>query len=160
MRVHGSQPKYYHRFIGGNFRLDALQAAVVSVKLNHLDVWTSARQENADTYRRLFADAGLDSVQLPVEKQNRHIYNQFVIRVSEQRDELRRFLLDNGIGTEVYYPVPLHLQDCFAYLSYREGDFPNSEQAANQTLALPIYPELTKAQQSYVVEKIEEFYKR
>ena len=160
MRVHGSQPKYYHRFIGGNFRLDALQAAVVSVKLNHLDEWTSARQENADTYRRLFADAGLDSVQLPVEKQNRHIYNQFVIRVSEQRDELRRFLLDNGIGTEVYYPVPLHLQDCFAYLPYREGDFPNSEQAANQTLALPIYPELTKAQQSYVVEKIEEFYKR
>ena len=160
MRVHGSQPKYYHRFIGGNFRLDALQAAVVGVKLNHLDDWTSARQKNADTYRRLFSDAGLESVQLPVEKQNRHIYNQFVIRVSEQRDELRRFLLDNGIGTEVYYPVPLHLQDCFAYLQYREGDFPSSEQAARQTLALPIYPELTEAQQSYVVEMIEEFYKR
>ena len=160
MRVHGSQPKYYHRFIGGNFRLDALQAAVVAVKLNHLDEWTSARQKNADTYRRLFADAGLESIQLPLEKQNRHIYNQFVIRVSEQRDELRQFLQDNGIGTEVYYPVPLHLQDCFAYLHYREGDFPNSEQAAHQTLALPIYPELTEDQQAYVVEKIGEFYNR
>ena len=160
MRVHGSQPKYYHRFIGGNFRLDALQAAVVAVKLNHLDEWTSGRQKNADTYRRLFADAGLESIQLPLEKQNRHIYNQFVIRVSEQRDELRQFLQDNGIGTEVYYPVPLHLQDCFAYLHYREGDFPNSEQAAHQTLALPIYPELTEDQQAYVVEKIGEFYNR
>jgi dTDP-4-amino-4,6-dideoxygalactose transaminase len=160
MRVHGSQPKYYHRFIGGNFRLDAVQAAVVAVKLNHLDAWTAARQKNADTYRKLFADAGLVSVQLPVEKQNRHIYNQFVIRVADQRDELRLYLQDNGVGTEVYYPVPLHLQDCFAYLRYREGDFPNSEQAARQTLALPIYPELTQDQQAYVVEKIGEYEKR
>ena len=160
MRVHGSQPKYYHRFIGGNFRLDALQAAVVAVKLNHLDDWTSARQKNADTYRKLFADAGLESVHLPVEKQNRHIYNQFVIRVAGQRDELRQYLLENGVGTEVYYPVPLHLQDCFAYLQYRQGDFPQSEQAAHQTLALPIYPELAEDQQTYVVEKIAEYEKR
>jgi dTDP-4-amino-4,6-dideoxygalactose transaminase len=160
MRVHGSQPKYYHRFIGGNFRLDALQAAVVAVKLNHLDDWTSARQKNADTYRKLFADAGLASVQLPVEKHNRHIYNQFVIRVAGQRDQLRQYLQENGVGTEVYYPVPLHLQDCFAYLQYRQGDFPYSEAAAHQTLALPIYPELTEDQQTYVVEKIAEYEKR
>ncbi|KPJ78400.1 MAG: transcriptional regulator [Deltaproteobacteria bacterium SG8_13] len=160
MRVHGSQPKYYHRFIGGNFRLDALQAAVVAVKLKYLDDWTAARQKNADTYRRLFAEAGLASVQLPEEKQNRHIYNQFVIRAPGQRDELRQYLQKNGVGSEVYYPVPLHLQDCFSYLQYREGDFPVAEQAARQTLALPIYPELTEDQQTYVVEKIREFYDR
>lgn len=160
MRVHGSQPKYYHRFIGGNFRLDAVQAAVVAVKLNFLDAWTAARQKNAAIYRKLFSDAGLTSVQLPVEKQNRHIYNQFVIRVRDRRDELRRYLQENGVGTEVYYPVPLHLQECFAYLHYQEGDFPNSELAARQTLALPIYPELTEDQQAYIVEKITEFGRR
>ena len=160
MRVHGSSPKYYHRFIGGNFRLDAVQAAVVAVKLRHLDSWTAARQRNAALYRQLFADAGLESIQLPVEKQNRHIYNQFVIQVSSQRDELRQHLQENGIGTEVYYPVPLHLQKCFAYLNYKEGDFPISEQAAQQTLALPIYPELTDDQLGYVVEKIKQYYDR
>ena len=160
MRVHGSQPKYYHRLIGGNFRLDAVQAAVVAVKLNYLDDWTAARQKNADTYRKLFADADLVPVELPVEKQNRHIYNQFVIRVADQRDGLRQYLQEKGVGTEVYYPVPLHLQDCFAYLQYREGDFPKSEQAAHQTLALPIYPELAEDQQAYVVEKIAEYIKR
>ena len=133
---------------------------LVAVKLNHLDAWTSARQKNADTYRKLFADAGLASVQLPVEKHNRHIYNQFVIRVAGQRDELRQYLLENGVGTEVYYPVPLHLQDCFAYLQYREGEFPESEQAAHRTMALPIYPELAEDQQTYVVEKIAEYEKR
>lgn len=158
LRVHGSRPKYYHRFIGGNFRLDALQAAIVSVKLKYLDGWSRGRQENANNYRILFAEAGLDEIQLPVEKQNRHIYNQFIIRVPEKRDELRQFLQKEGIGTEVYYPVPLHLQECFAYLDYKKGDCPVSEQAATHTLAIPIYPELTDDQQAYVVQKIKEFH--
>jgi dTDP-4-amino-4,6-dideoxygalactose transaminase len=158
LRVHGSRPKYYHRFIGGNFRLDALQAAIVSVKLKYLDGWSRGRRENANKYRILFAEAGLDEIQLPVEKQNRHIYNQFIIRVPEKRDELRQFLQQEGIGTEVYYPVPLHLQECFAYLDYKKGDCPVSEQAATRTLAIPIYPELTDDQQAYVVQKIKEFH--
>jgi dTDP-4-amino-4,6-dideoxygalactose transaminase len=158
LRVHGSHPKYYHKFIGGNFRLDALQAAVVSVKLKHLDDWSLARQKNAEKYRALFAEAQLEMIQLPVEKQNRHIYNQFVIRVPAKRDALKKFLQEAGIGTEVYYPVPMHLQECFAYLNYKKGDFPVSEEAAQHTLALPIYPELTDAQQIYVVEKIKTFY--
>jgi dTDP-4-amino-4,6-dideoxygalactose transaminase len=159
LRVHGSNPKYYHKVIGGNFRLDALQAAIVSIKLKHLDNWTKARQENASRYRELFTDAGLEGVaKLPVEKQSRHIYNQFVIQVSEKRDALRQFLNDAGIGTEVYYPVPLHLQECFSYLNYKKGDFPVAEHAALHTLALPVYPELSEDQQVYVVEKIKEFY--
>ena len=157
LRVHGSKPKYYHKFIGGNFRLDALQAAVVSVKLNHLDAWSASRQKNAQSYRRLFMEAGLDRIQLPLEKENRHIYNQFVIKVPEKRDALRQYLQENGIGTEVYYPVPLHLQKCFAHLKYRNGDFPFSEEAATHTLALPIYPELSIEQLEYVVDKIREF---
>ncbi|CAB5111226.1 Aminotransferase, DegT/DnrJ/EryC1/StrS family [Olavius algarvensis associated proteobacterium Delta 3] len=159
LRVHGSAPKYYHRLVGGNFRLDAFQAAIVSVKLNYLDGWTSERQRNAETYRQLFGDAGLeDRITLPVERENRHIYNQFVIRVVSDRDDLRKFLADAGIATEVYYPVPLHLQECFADLGYRKGDFPVAEQAAECSLALPIYPELTRDQQAYVVEKIRDFY--
>ena len=158
IRVHGSRPKYYHKFIGGNFRLDALQAAVVSVKLKYLDNWSRRRQENAKTYRDLFAESGLEGIKLPVEKENRHIYNQFVIQVPEKRDELRRFLQQEDIGTEIYYPVPLHLQDCFAYLNYKKGDCPVAERAATHTLALPIYPELTDDQQAYVVEKIKDFY--
>jgi dTDP-4-amino-4,6-dideoxygalactose transaminase len=159
LRVHGSHPKYYHQLIGGNFRLDAFQAAVVSVKLKYLDQWTQARQENARNYRNLFETAGLtDAVQLPVEKETRHIYNQFVIRVKERRDDLRRFLSDAGIGTEVYYPVPLHLQECFSYLGYKKGDFPAAEHAALNTLALPIYPELSDDQMAYVVEKIKTFF--
>lgn len=158
LRVHGSRPKYYHKIIGGNFRLDALQAAVVCVKLKYLDRWSRGRQENAARYRTLFAEYGLEGIQLPVEKENRHIYNQFVIQVPEKRDELRQFLQQEGIGTEVYYPVPLHLQQCFAHLNYAEGDCPVSEKAATHTLALPIYPELTDHQQAYVVEKIKEFY--
>ncbi|MFZ0611960.1 MAG: DegT/DnrJ/EryC1/StrS family aminotransferase [Desulfobacterales bacterium] len=159
LRVHGSKPKYHHRLIGGNFRLDALQAAVVSVKLTHLDRWSALRGKNARTYRRLFAAAGLDRIQLPVERQGRHVFNQFVIRVPEKRDELRRHLQENGIGSEVYYPVPLHLQECFAYLGYRRGDFPASEAAADHTLALPIYPELTDDQLGYVVDTISKFYR-
>jgi dTDP-4-amino-4,6-dideoxygalactose transaminase len=159
LRVHGSHPKYYHQLIGGNFRLDAFQAAVVSVKLKHLDQWTKARQENARNYRDLFEAAGLsDVVQLPIEKENRHIYNQFVISVKEKRDDLRRFLSDAGIGSEVYYPVPLHLQDCFSDLGCKKGDFPAAEHAALHTLALPIYPELSDDQMAYVVEKIKAFF--
>jgi dTDP-4-amino-4,6-dideoxygalactose transaminase len=159
LRAHGSRPKYYHKLIGGNFRLDAFQAAVVSIKLKYLDQWTKARQENAQKYRALFSHAGLeDVVELPYEKEDRHIYNQFVIRVGERRDDLRGFLSDAGIGTEVYYPVPLHLQACFSDLNYKKGDFPQSEHAALHTLALPIYPELSDDQIEYVVEKIKAFY--
>ncbi len=161
LRVHGSHPKYYHQLIGGNFRLDAFQAAVVSVKMKYLDQWTAARQKNAQNYRDLFETAGLtDVVQLPIEKETRHIYNQFVIRVEEKRDDLRHFLSDAGIGTEVYYPVPLHLQDCFSDLDYKKGDFPAAEHAALHTLALPIYPELSDDQLAYVVEKIKAFFLR
>lgn len=161
LRMHGMSPKYYHHTIGGNFRLDALQAAIVNIKLNYLDSWTSSRQQNAAHYGRLFDQAGLDDqVQLPIEIQNRHIYNQFVISISApgKRDELRDYLLENDIQTEIYYPVPLHLQKCFAYLGYRKGDFPVSEKAAQQTLALPIYPELTSEQQAYVVDQIKQYF--
>ncbi len=161
LRVHGSFQKYYHRLIGGNFRLDALQAAIVSVKLKYLDQWTAARRENAATYRRLFEDARLtERVRLPIEKESGHIYNQFVIRVDDRRDELHRHLMAAEIGTEVYYPVPLHLQECFGYLGYRAGDFPVAEHAAHHTLALPIYPELSDDQQAYVVESIRRFYEK
>jgi dTDP-4-amino-4,6-dideoxygalactose transaminase len=154
-RVHGSKPKYYHKVIGGNFRLDALQAAIVSAKLPHLDAWTAGRQANAQRYRRLFQEAGLVEqglVALPTEvAERRHIYNQFVVRVP-RRDELRKHLTDQGIGTEIYYPVPLHVQECFRYLGYGEGDCPESEAAARDTVALPIYPELTDEQIRYVVD--------
>ena len=154
-RNHGAHPKYIHRFIGGNFRLDALQAVVLSVKLPHLDTWTEGRRRNAQHYNELFRKAGI-SIGLPEISSSRHIFHQYVIRVS-RRDALREFLQQKGIGTEVYYPVPLHLQECFAYLGYRPGDFPNSEQAAKETLALPVYPELTPDQAEYVVESVVEF---
>lgn len=159
LRVHGAQPKYYHKYIGGNFRLDALQAAIISVKLKYLDEWTAARRNNAQNYRKLFSKAGLaKEITLPVEKENRHIYNQFIIKVSGKRDELMAHLNNAGIGAEIYYPVPLHLQECFSYLGYKKGDMPVSENAAANTIALPIYPELTEDMQVYVVEKIKEFY--
>ena len=159
LRAHGGSPKYFHSVVGGNFRLDALQAAVVSVKLKYLDQWTRARQENANRYRALFESAGLsDRIGLPTEREDRHIYNQFVIRVPTQRDELREALKAAEIGTEIYYPVPLHLQDCFSYLRYKQGDFPVAEEAAQKTIALPIYPELTVEQQEYVVGRIKSFY--
>jgi len=157
MRNHGAKPKYYHRVIGGNFRLDALQAAILIVKLKYLDQWTAGRQRNAKTYRELFLKAGLSEVTLPVEKEKRHIYNQFVIRLKGKRDELREFLNAQGIGTEVYYPLSLHVQDCFKYLGHRPEDFPESMDAAATTLALPIYPELTREQLELVVQKIKEF---
>ena len=157
MRGHGAKPKYYHRVIGGNFRLDALQAAILIVKMKYLDQWTAGRQENAKTYRELFQKAGLSEVTLPVEKEKRHIYNQFIIRLKGRRDELREFLNAEGIGTEVYYPLPLHVQDCFKYLGHRPEDFPESMDAAATTLALPIYPELKREQLATVVQKIKEF---
>lgn len=161
LRVHGADPKYYHRFIGGNFRLDALQAAVVAIKLKYLDAWTRKRAENAQIYRSLFREAALDGVvKLPVARESGHIYNQFVIGVPGKRDALKQFLTDGGIGVEIYYPLPLHLQACFSYLGYRRGDFPVSETAADETLALPIYPELTLAHLQAVVDRIKAFFLR
>lgn len=152
LRNHGAEPKYFHKRIGGNFRLDALQAAVLRVKLPHLAAWSEGRRQNAARYRRLFASAGLaDRVTLPVEPPDRlHIFNQFVVSVRE-RDLVRQRLADSGIGTEIYYPVPFHLQECFAPLGYRRGDFPRAEAAAASTIALPIYAELTDGQQAAVV---------
>jgi dTDP-4-amino-4,6-dideoxygalactose transaminase len=156
-RVHGSQPKYYHKWVGGNFRIDALQAAILAVKLPHLPAWTSARQDNAARYRKLFAAAGLEKKGLVLPPEVRpHIYNQFVVR-APRRDALMAFLKERNIGTEIYYPVPMHLQECFASLGHKAGDFPESERAARETLALPIYPGLTEAQQAYVVESIAAF---
>lgn len=159
LRVHGGKPKYYHAVIGGNFRLDELQAAVLTVKLKYLDSWTQARQRNADAYDRLFRAAGLDgTVTLPTRTTGyRHIFNQYVIR-APQRDRLREYLAAHQIGTEIYYPVPLHLQKCFANLGGREGDCPEAERAARETLALPIYPELGEAQLARVVNTIHGFY--
>jgi dTDP-4-amino-4,6-dideoxygalactose transaminase len=160
LRNHGMEPKYFHRVVGGNFRLDAIQAAVLRVKLEHLDEWTRARQRNAARYRALFEEAALsDVVRLPAEAPNRtHIYNQFVVRVQD-RDRLRAHLESSGIGTEVYYPVPFHLQECFASLGYAAGTFPHAEAAAREVLALPIYGELTEGQQATVVEAISRFYR-
>lgn len=155
LRGHGAKPKYYHRIVGGNFRLDAIQAAVVSAKLPHLDQWTAARQRNAKRYDQLLGEAGLP-IDLPAVVASRHIFNQYVVRVSG-RDELQAFLQKKGVGTEVYYPVPMHLQECFAYLGHKAGAFPESERAAKETLALPIYPELTAAQAQYVVDCLREF---
>jgi len=153
LRNHGAKPKYYHALIGGNFRLDPIQAAILLVKLPHLDTWHSMRQENAAYYDENLNAKGIKK---PVIAYNResHIYNQYVISVMEQRDDLRKFLAENNIGTEIYYPVPFHDQECFRYLGYKSGDFPHSEYAATHTLALPIYPELTKEMQDYVIEKL------
>jgi dTDP-4-amino-4,6-dideoxygalactose transaminase len=166
LRVHGSKPKYYHKLIGGNFRLDTIQAAVLNVKLNYLDGWTKRRQENANRYETLFRESGLvqkGKIRLPEAvyrdsgAKHYHIYNQFVLRV-ERRDELMAHLKQKGIGAEIYYPVPFHLQECFRYLGHKEGDFPESERAAKESIAIPIYPELTLAQQTEVVEAIANFY--
>ncbi len=161
LRTHGMQPKYYHHLIGGNFRMDALQAAVLRVKAPHLDAWTAGRRRNAARYRELFREAGVDlAIRLPDEPADRvHIFNQFVVRTPE-RDALKRHLDENGIGNEIYYPVPFHLQPCFADLGYRRGAFPHAEQAADQSLAIPIYGELTEAQQRAVVSTIAQFVQR
>jgi dTDP-4-amino-4,6-dideoxygalactose transaminase len=178
LRVHGSKEKYYHKWIGGNFRLHALQAAIVTVKLRHLDQWTLARQNNARRYEALFRKSALQvvtsreyqparwqnsalnkggrGVVVPAIAGGRHIFNQFVIRVP-RRDELKAWLKKAGIDTEIYYPLPLHLQECFNYLGHHKGDFPESERAAEETLALPVYPELSDAQAEYVVSSIGKF---
>jgi dTDP-4-amino-4,6-dideoxygalactose transaminase len=165
LRNHGAKPKYFHKIVGGNFRLDTIQAAALLVKLRHLDAWHKARQQHADRYRELFHQAGLaETVSLPEVVDatpgiRSHIYNQFVIR-TPKRDALREFLTTEGVGTEVYYPVPFHLQECFSDLGYKAGDFPESERAARETLALPVYPELTPEQQAYVVERIAAFHRQ
>jgi dTDP-4-amino-4,6-dideoxygalactose transaminase len=155
LRNHGAEPKYFHKRIGGNFRLDALQAAVLRVKLPHLEGWTARRRENADRYDRLFRESpAADRVTVPARDPNcRHIFNQYVVRV-KSRDAVRARLDAAGIGTEIYYPVPFHVQECFATLGYRPGDFPAAEAAAAETLALPIYSELTEAQQREVVDAV------
>ncbi len=177
LRVHGGESKYYHKIIGGNFRIDALQAAVINVKLPYLDSWSETRRRNAALYSKLFSESGLaggegktnfdnkNKVLLPkaVYKspgvKNYHIFNQYVIRV-ENRNDLKDFLTQNNIGSEIYYPLPFHQQECFAQLGYKKGDFPVSENLADTVLALPIYPDLADEQIKYVVEKINEFIKR
>lgn len=159
LRVHGMRPRYVHHTVGGNFRLDAMQAAVLRAKLPYLERWNQARRENAQRYRKLFTEAGLrETVKLPEELPDRgHTYHQYVVRVPK-RDELRAFLAERGIGTEVYYPIPLHLQKCFAGLGYGPGAFPEAEKAAAEVLALPIFPELTAPEQERVVAAIAEFF--
>jgi dTDP-4-amino-4,6-dideoxygalactose transaminase len=164
LREHGMQPRYHHQFIGGNFRLDEIQAAVLNVKLPHLKNWSSARREVADSYRELFAKAKLiGTVGLPAEPyrdqvQEHHVYHQYVIRTGK-RDALRQHLTNREVGTEIYYPIPLHLQECFRYLRYHEGDLPESERAARETLALPMYSEISREAQQYVVDAIAEFFR-
>ena len=174
-RVHGGEQKYYHKVIGGNFRIDALQSAVLRVKLPHLDKWSEKRRNNADYYNELFIKSGLaeetgkinfdgkNQVLLPraVYKnvsglKNYHIYNQYIIRI-QKRDELKKYLTENEIGNEIYYPVPFHMQECFTKLNHKTGDFPEAEKASLTSLALPVYPELTKEQQEYVVQKLKQF---
>jgi dTDP-4-amino-4,6-dideoxygalactose transaminase len=162
LRLHGSHPKYYHKIIGINSRLDALQAAVLLAKMRHLERWTEQRQQNAKRYDLLFQGllSSVPEIQLPAAQyRNRHIFHQYVIR-TPRRDTLRAFLTEQGVGTEIYYPVPLHLQECYGFLGHRRGDFPASEKAADETLALPIFPELTEDQQAYVVDRIATFFKK
>ncbi len=164
LRNHGMEARYFHKWVGGNFRIDAIQSAVLNVKLPHLDQWGAGRRARAAFYREEFTRLGLDEIiEPPTEAYadcglaNHHIYNQFVIR-APRRDELRAHLTASGIGTEIYYPLPLHLQECFRDLGYKEGDFPESEKAAKETLALPIFPELREDQQCYVAEQIAAVY--
>ncbi len=168
LRVHGSRDKYYYEMVGGNFRLDALQAGILRVKLRHLDGWLEARKEKASYYDERFEESGL------VEKgwilppkalyknrglKNYHTYHQYVIR-AKKRDELQKFLKEEGIPTAIYYPLPLHQQKCFAYLGYKEGDFPETEKACKEVLAVPVYPELTTQHQDFIVSSISRFYKK
>ncbi len=158
LRVHGGRERYYHDVVGINSRLDALQAAALLVKMRHLEDWHEGRRRNAAWYdERLAGVPGLETPR--VEAHNRSVYNQYVIR-SRDRDALMAFLRESGVGCEVYYPVPLHLQRCFAYLGGREGDCPEAERAARESLALPVYPELPPAEREYVAARIREFAER
>jgi dTDP-4-amino-4,6-dideoxygalactose transaminase len=157
LREHGARPKYYHSIVGTNSRLDALQAAILRVKLRHLDRWSEMRAKNAALYDQLLEGVALGRPWK--DPRGRHIYNQYVIRLAK-RNELKQFLTERGIGTEIYYPVPLHLQECFASLGYRKGDLPQSEAAAEETLALPIYPELGEERVRYVAHTVREFMER
>ena len=161
LRVHGSEVRYLHEAVGINSRLDALQAAVLQIKLKYLDQWNEGRRRNAERYQQLFARTKhADRVALPLTVPgNFHVYNQFTVR-APKRDELRTFLKEKGVGTEVYYPLPMHLQNCYRDLGHQKGSFPLSEQAAEEVMSIPIYAELTEAQQSYVVEIIADFYRR
>jgi dTDP-4-amino-4,6-dideoxygalactose transaminase len=161
LRVHGSHVRYLHEAVGINSRLDALQAAVLQTKLKYLDQWNEGRRRNAERYQRLFAETKYaDCVVLPPTRPgNFHVYNQFTVR-APKRDVLRAFLQEKGVGTEVYYPLPMHLQNCYRDLGHQKGAFPLSEQAAGEVMSIPIYPELTEAQQAYVVEMIAEFYRQ
>ena len=177
LRVHGGHPKYYHKVIGGNFRIDAIQAAVLNVKLPYLDSWSEKRRQNAAAYTNFFIEAGLaeaegkikfddkNKILLPAAvykdsgARNYHIYNQYIIR-AEKRDDLRKYLAENGVSSEIYYPVPFHLQECFKDLNYKLKDFPLAEEAADTSIALPIFPELTKEQLQFVVQTIKEFIKQ
>jgi dTDP-4-amino-4,6-dideoxygalactose transaminase len=157
IRNHGMEPKYYHREVGANFRIDAIQAAVLSVKLPHLNAWHEQRRDNAAYYDAHLKAPGV-TTPMAVYGREHHIYNQYVIRVPERREELREFLNRREIGHDVYYPVPFHLQECFRELGYRAGDFPGSEDAAAHTLAIPVYPGLSRAQQDFVIESLTEFF--
>jgi len=177
LRVHGGHPKYIHKVIGGNFRIDAIQAAVLNVKLPYLDSWSEKRRQNAADYSKFFIEAGLaeaegkikfdekNKILLPAAvyknsgAKNYHIYNQYIIR-AEKRDDLRKYMAENGVSSEIYYPVPFHLQECFKDLNYKPKDFPAAEEAANTSIALPIFPELTKEQLHFVVQTIKDFVKQ
>ncbi len=167
LRVHGSKDKYFYEILGGNFRLDTLQAAILRVKLKYLESWQQKRIEKASYYDRIFTESGLGEeglVQVPGSLykdkgvKNYHVYHQYVIR-AEKRDNLKEFLQEKGVGTAIYYPLPLHLQKCFSYLGYKKGDFPVAEEASQEVLAIPIYPELTSEQQDFIVSSIQSFYK-
>jgi dTDP-4-amino-4,6-dideoxygalactose transaminase len=162
LRVHGSHPKYFHKWIGINSRLDSLQAAILFVKFRCLEEWTEKRRQKAERYSEFLQDLTISvpGLRLPATQyRNRHIFNQYAIRVP-RRDALKQFLAQEGVGTEIYYPLPLHLQECYAFLNYHRGDLPVSERAADETLALPIFPELTEAQQRYVIDRVKAFYQR
>ena len=157
LRGHGAQPKFHHALVGGNFRLDPIQAAALSVKLPYLNGWNAMRRQRAEYYDRAFEGSGVITPRLSHGREA-HVYNQYVISVPEKRDDLQRFLTEEDIGSSIYYPVPLHLQECFTGLGYQPGDLPHSEYAASHTLALPVYPELTSAMQDRVIDRIGAFY--
>jgi len=160
LRMHGAKPKYYHHVIGYNTRLDTIQAAILAVKLNHLEEWTTKRRDNARFYSKALSDITEDELELPqIAEGRKHIFNQYTIRVKNgRRDNLKEFLEGQGISTAIYYPLPLHLQPCFSFLGYKRGDFPVAEEASKEVLSLPVYPDLEREEREYVVKKILEFF--